>query len=133
MYLLIVSDFQWNWHILTKFSKISQHQISWQFVEWFLSCFMHKNGQSTFNTSLTGLSMCLIRTGKEWTPDSYLATKQKSMLLWRRKPLILQTYFRLTTDYDRLTKSVWNIQIEYLNQRYNLAASVALGKSAHDL
>jgi len=77
--------------------------------------------------------MCLKGTGKEWTSDSYLATKQKSVLLWRRKPLILQTYFRMTTDYDGLTKPVWNIQIEYLNQRYNLAASAALGQSAHDL
>jgi len=39
----------------------------------------------------------------------------------------------MTTDYDGLTKPVWNIQIEYLNQRYNLAASAALGQSAHDL
>lgn len=77
--------------------------------------------------------MCLEKTGKEWTPDSYLATKQKSLLLWRRQPLILQIYFQVTTDYDGLTKSIWNIQIEYLNQTYNLAASVALGKSAHNL
>lgn len=61
--------------------------------------------------------MWLKRTGKEWTPDSYLATKQKSLLPRRCTPLILQTYFRLTTDYDGLTKSVWNIQNEYLNQR----------------
>jgi hypothetical protein len=75
---------------------------------------------------MTGLPMCLKRTGKKRIPGSYLATKQKSLLLWRRKPLILQTYFRLTTDYDGLTKSISNIQIEYLNQRYNLAASAAL-------
>ena len=99
--------------MLTKFSKTSQHKMSWQLVQWFLSCFMHENEQRTFNTCLTGLSMCLKRTGKEWTPDSCLATEQKSLLPCRPKPFILQTHFRLTTDSDVLTKSIWNIQVEY--------------------
>jgi hypothetical protein len=53
--LLLLSDLNKNWNVLTNFSKILLCQILWKSVHLLPRCFIHMDGQSNFNRHYLGM------------------------------------------------------------------------------